>query len=63
MYTINDVIARIRAGTATASDADKIEDYIYQLRSLITAERSMATGLRDELDQSRRPRFAGHRPG
>ncbi|MCG8995592.1 hypothetical protein LH435_13670 [Laribacter hongkongensis] len=55
MYTINDVIARIRAGTATASDADKIEDYIYQLRSLITAERSMATGLRDELDQISHP--------
>ncbi len=55
MYTINDVIARIRAGTATASDADRIEDYIYQLRSLITVERSMATGLRDELDQISRP--------
>ncbi|MCG9083392.1 hypothetical protein [Laribacter hongkongensis] len=63
MYTINDVIARIRAGTATASDADKIEDYIHQLNIMINVERSMSASLRDELDQSHRPRFAGHRPG
>ena len=63
MYTINDVIARIRAGTATASDADKIEDYIHQLNIMINVERSMSASLRDELDQNHRPRFAGHRPG
>ncbi len=62
MQIIKDAITRIRAGTATASDADKIEDHINQLNIMINVERSMSASLREELDQSHRPRFAGHRP-